>query len=89
MNALKRARAPRRAEAGGTVARTYSHVNSKGNRYYLWSTTVTLRGGEEQTIYYFAKSPSDMKGSPAQLPVDRVGKENPRNGFLTITKKKY
>ncbi|WP_329021728.1 MULTISPECIES: hypothetical protein [unclassified Streptomyces] len=89
MNALKRARAPRRAEAGGAVTRAYSHVNSKGNRYYLWFTTVTLRGGEEQTIYYFATSPSGMKGSPAQLPVDRVVKENPRNGFLTISKKKY
>ena len=58
----------------------YKHTNSKGITYYLHKTDVTLRGGKTQTIYFFAV--------PCDLPEDRVVKENPRNGFLTISKKK-
>ena len=66
----------------------YSHTNSKGVTYYLHSTDVTLRGGKSQTIYFFAKVPKNAKGTPVELPADRVVKENPRNGFLTVSKKK-
>ena len=66
----------------------YSHTNSKGVTYYLHSTEVTLRGGKAQTIYFFAKVEKNAKGKPVDLPADRVVKENPRNGFLTISKKK-
>lgn len=64
----------------------YSHTNSKGVTYYLHSKTVTLRGGKQQTIYYFAKDvrPDDAVDA---LPEDRQVKENPRNGFLTLSKK--
>ena len=34
---------------------SYQHTNSKGVTYYLNSKKVTLRGGKEQTIYYFSK----------------------------------
>jgi hypothetical protein len=66
----------------------YSHKNSKGVTYYLHSTDVTLRGGKRQTIYFFAKVPKNAKGQPVDLPADRMVKENPRNGFLTVSKKK-
>lgn len=65
----------------------YQHTNSKGVTYYLHSTEVTLRGGKPQTIYFFAKVANNAKGTPVDLPDDRVVLENPRNGFLTIKKK--
>lgn len=64
----------------------YSHTNSKGITYYLHKTDVTLRGGKPQTIYFFAKVEKNAKGVPTDLPEDREVKENPRNGFLTISK---
>lgn len=66
----------------------YKHTNSKGVTYYLHKTDVTLRGGKNQTIYFFAKVEKNAKGEPTDLPEDRVVKENDRNGFLTISKKK-
>ncbi|MGW4102082.1 hypothetical protein [Streptomyces sp. NPDC004976] len=88
INSLKRAHAPSCGDAVEELPIPYSHVNSKGIRYYLWSTKVTLRGGKEQTIYFFTKVPSGInKGTPSRLPDNRVVKENPRNGFLTISKK--
>ena len=54
----------------------------------MHSTDVTLRGGKTQTIYFFAKVEKNAKGTPVDLPADRVVKENPRNGFLTVSKKK-
>ena len=66
----------------------YSHTNSKGVTYYLHKTEVTLRGGKPQTIYFFAKVEKNAKGEPVDLPEDRIVKENPRNGFLTVSKKK-
>ena len=64
----------------------YSYTNSKGVTYYLHSKVVTLRGGKQQRIYYFAK---DVRQAEAvdELPSDRVVNENPRNGFLTLKKK--
>ncbi len=66
----------------------YSHTNSKGVTYYLHKTDVTLRGGKEQTIYFFTKVEKNDKGVPTDLQADLVVKENPRNGFLTVSKKK-
>ena len=65
----------------------YSHTNSKGVKYYLHKTEVTLRGAKPQTIYFFAKVEKTEKGVPCDLPDDRIVKENPRNGFLTVSKK--
>lgn len=65
----------------------YSHTNSKGVTYYLHKKDVTLRGGKQQTIYFFAKSEGG-KGTPTELPDGKEVTENPRNGFLTIRNKK-
>lgn len=59
----------------------YKHDNSKGVTYYLNSKKVTLRGGKEQTIYYFSK---DQRPEGCDLPKGFVVNENPRNGFLTV-----
>jgi hypothetical protein len=61
----------------------YKHTNSKGVTYYLNSKDVTLRGGKQQTIYYFSK---DERPEACDLPDGKVVTENPRNGFLTVKK---
>lgn len=66
----------------------YAHTNSRGVTYFLHATEVPLRGGRPQTIYFFAKVEYNEAGVPVALPEDRVVKENPRNGFLTISKKR-
>jgi hypothetical protein len=63
----------------------YKHTNSKGVTYYLHCMEVTLRGGKTQTIYFFAKKEHNEKGTPCALPENKMVKENPRNGFLTIS----
>ena len=65
----------------------YSHTNSKGVTYYLFTSVTKLRGGKEQRIYYFSKSDTNAKGEPCDLPDDRQVEENPRNGFLVLKKK--
>lgn len=64
----------------------YKHTNSKGITYYLHKTEVTLRGGKPQTIYFFAKVEKNPKGEACDLPDGRIVKENPRNGFLTVSR---
>lgn len=59
----------------------YQHTNSKGVTYYLNSKKVILRGGKEQTIYYFSK---DERPEACELPAGYSVNENPRNGFLTV-----
>lgn len=60
----------------------YSHTNSKGSVYYLNCKAVTLRGGKQQTIYYFSKD--DRPETGCELPEGKAVNENPRNGFLTV-----
>lgn len=60
----------------------YSHTNSKGVTYYLHKKDVTLRGGKQQTIYYFAKD--ERPEAIDELPAAYGVVENPRNGFLTL-----
>ena len=66
----------------------YQHTNSKGVTYYLHYKDVVLRGGKEQRIYFFAKVAKNDKGTPTELPTGYEVTENPRNGFLTIRKKR-
>ena len=66
----------------------YKHTNSKGVTYYLHKSEVTLRGGKPQTIYFFTKTEKNEEGTPCDLPEDREVNENPRNGFLTVSRKK-
>ncbi len=63
----------------------YAHTNSKGVQYFLHKKDVILRGGKNQTIYFFAKVVGG-KGEPTELPAGYEVTENPRNGFLTIRK---
>ncbi len=63
----------------------YKHTNSKGVTYYLNSKAVVLRGGKEQTIYYFSK---DQRPEATDLPSGMEVNENPRNGFLTVKRTK-
>ena len=72
---------------GKGITMAYSHKNSKGVTYYLHKMDVTLRGGKSQTIFFFSKDEKGAKGAPCDLPADRMVKENPRNGFLTVAKK--
>ncbi len=62
----------------------YNHTNSKGVTYHLNSKLVTLRGGKQQTIYYFSK---DVRPEASDLPDGMTVNENPRNGFLTVKRK--
>jgi len=64
----------------------YKHTNSKGVTYYLNSKAVVLRGGKEQTIFYFSKD--ERPEAVKELPQDMEVNENPRNGFLTVKRKK-
>ena len=64
----------------------YKHTNSKGVTYYLNSKDITLRGGKMQTIYYFSKD--ERKEAVSDLPAGMQVNENPRNGFLTVSRKK-
>jgi len=63
----------------------YSHTNSKGQTYFLHSKDVTLRGGRQQTIYYFARDerPADAL---EELPAGRVVVENKRTGLPMLKK---
>lgn len=63
----------------------YSHTNSKGQTYYLHSKDVTLRGGRQQTIYYFAKEVKD-EGALDEIPEGRVVVENSRTGLPMLKK---
>jgi hypothetical protein len=63
----------------------YKHTNSKGVTYYLNSKNVVLRGGKEQTIYYFSKD--ERADTATDLPSNMEVNENVRNGFLTVKRK--
>lgn len=64
----------------------YTHTNSKGVKYFLNSKAVVLRGGKEQTIYYFSKD--ERKEAMQAIPAGMSVNENPRNGFLTVKRDK-
>lgn len=63
----------------------YTHKNSKGVTYHLNCKDVVLRGGKKQTIYYFSK---DSRPEACDLPAGMTVNENPRNGFLTVSRNK-
>ena len=62
----------------------YSHQNSKGKTYFLHSKDVELKGGRQQTIYYFAK---DSRPEACDLPDGKVVIENEKN-WTSIFKRK-
>ncbi len=61
----------------------FSQQNSKGTTYYLHSKDVTLRGGRQQRIYYFAKDERPNEACES-IPDGMKVVENPRNGFLAL-----
>ena len=56
----------------------YSHQNSKGKTYFLHSKDVVLKGGRNQTIYYFAK---EAKAGACELPAGKPVVENTKTGL--------
>ena len=56
----------------------YTHTNSKGKTYHLHSKDVTLKGGRNQTIYYFAK---DSRSNACDLPAGKQVVESPKTGL--------
>ncbi len=63
----------------------YSVISKKsGKTYYLHTRDVTLRGGREQTIYFFAQTIKD--GALDALPAGYVVSENPRTGLPLLKK---
>ena len=56
----------------------YTHTNSKGKTYHLHSKDVTLKGGRNQTIYYFAK---DARSNACDLPAGKQVVESPKTGL--------
>jgi hypothetical protein len=56
----------------------YSHTNAKGKKYFLNSKDVNLKGGRQQTIYYFSK---DERSSACDLPAGKQVVESPKTGL--------
>jgi hypothetical protein len=61
----------------------YSHKNSKGVTYYLHSRETTLKNGNKQTIYFFAREEKD--GALGAVPKGYEVAET-KNGLLVLKK---
>ena len=65
----------------------YSVASKKtGETYYLHSKDVTLRGGRQQTIYFFARQ--EKEGAMDDLPAGYEVMENSRTGLPMLRKAK-
>jgi len=63
----------------------FSTVSKKsGKTYYLHHRNVTLRGGRQQTIYFFAQDVRD--GSLDAVPAGYMVMENARTGLPMLKK---
>ena len=62
----------------------YSHTNSKGTTYYLHGRDTTLKNGNTQTIYFFAKEIKE--GALDAVPDGRIVAET-KNGLPVLKKK--
>ncbi len=62
----------------------YSYTNSKGKSYILHSRVTTLKNGQKQTIYFFAKEAKD--GALDEVPEGYQVSES-RNGLPVLKKK--
>ena len=61
----------------------YSYKNSKGKSYYLHTKDVVLRGGRNQTIYYFCK---DERSNACDLTSGKQVVESPKTGLPFVKK---
>ena len=57
----------------------YFYTNKKGKKYFLNSKDVTLKGGRNQTIYYFSKD--ERSDSGCDLPAGKRVVESPKTGL--------
>jgi predicted AAA+ superfamily ATPase len=64
----------------------YSFKNSKGKTYFLHTKDVILKGGREQTIYYFAK---DERSNTCDLPAGKKIVENEKTAGAKKSNKNY
>lgn len=62
----------------------YSYTNSKGVAYYLHYKDVTLRGGRNQRIYFFAREVRD--GALDEVPAGYKVVETQRTGMPVLKK---
>ncbi len=65
----------------------YAHTNSKGQTYFLHSKAVTLRGGRQQTIFYFARE-EKPEGGLAAIPAGMEVVENKKTGLPMLRRVK-
>lgn len=65
------------------MAIAYHQTNSRGQDYFLHGRLVTLKGGRQQQIYYFAKNVRD-NDAIAELPAGKEVVENQRTGLLIL-----
>ena len=66
---------------------TYSHVNAKGQTYFLHGKDVTLKNGRRQRIYFFAKQPRD-KDTVEVMPDGFEVTENDKTGLPVLRRVK-
>ena len=67
---------------------TFTHINSKGETYYLHHRSQMLKGGRMQDLYFFGKSIS-TKGTPLEeIPEGYIVVENPKTGLVCLKKDK-
>ncbi len=64
----------------------YKFSNSKGVEYYLHYRDVTLRGGRQQRIYFFAREVRD--NALDSVPAGYEVVETERTGMPVLRKKK-
>lgn len=64
----------------------FTHINSKGEKYYLHQFDAPLKGGRIYQNYFFAKEIS-AKGTPIDaVPEGRIVVENNRTGLPVLKK---
>ena len=62
----------------------YEFTNSRGVKYFLHSKDVTLKGGRNQTIYFFAR---DVRpGAMDEVPAGYKVMETERTGMPILKK---
>jgi len=58
-------------------------------QYTLYYKDVVLKGGRNQTIYFFSKKPeAEVKGTPCDLPENKEVGVNKRTGLPVLKNKK-
>ncbi len=70
-----------------TAAAAHAVTNQKGQTYYLHGKMVTLRGGRQQQIYYFARE-VDAASALQTIPAGYMVTENKRTGLPMLKKDK-